>query len=160
MRTPLAPDVEFTRVSPDYVKVKTISGLIIFLISVAIAGVISYVVAQWWIYIVAGVALCITGSLWVIGVRAAKFQGYADGGDALLIARGRLKRRLDVIPYGRMQEVNVESGPILRKYGLSKITLETASVGSDGSIEGIVTAEANRLRTFLTERGHTLMEGM
>ncbi|MFL0431123.1 PH domain-containing protein [Kocuria palustris] len=52
-----------------------------------------------------------------------------------------------------MQYVDVSSGPILRMFGLSSITLHTASAETDAELPGITAEEARRLRERLTERG-------
>ena len=47
--------------------------------------------------------------------------GYAERNDDLMVRRGVMIRRQSVIPYGRMQIVDVTAGPVERSLGLAKI---------------------------------------
>ena len=69
-------------------------------------------------------------------------------------------RSLVVVPYGRMQYVDVAQGPIARACGVSSIQLHTASAATDASIDGLPPAEAERLRDRLTARGETKLAGL
>ena len=69
-------------------------------------------------------------------------------------------RTLTAVPYGRMQLVEVESGPLERLFGLASVTLKTASPGTDARIPGLDPAEAARLRDQLTELGEAHASGL
>jgi membrane protein YdbS with pleckstrin-like domain len=69
-------------------------------------------------------------------------------------------RRLSVVPYGRMQFVEVTAGPIERIFRLSTVKLHTAAAASDARIPGLERAEAARLRDRLTELGESMAAGM
>ena len=45
--------------------------------------------------------------------------GYAERDEDLLVRRGVLVRRTSVVPYGRMQYVDVTAGPLDRRLGLA-----------------------------------------
>ncbi|XCB29412.1 PH domain-containing protein [Arcanobacterium hippocoleae] len=92
--------------------------------------------------------------------RRARAIGYFEGESELTIHRGIMFQHLTVVPYGRMQQVNVASGPLLGRYDLAKIVLVTASADSDAAIPGITRAEAERLREKLTDLGSAQMEGL
>ena len=47
--------------------------------------------------------------------------------DDLYITHGVLFRSLVAVPYGRMQLVEVASGPLERAFGLATVTMKTAS---------------------------------
>lgn len=51
---------------------------------------------------------------------ALRLLGYAELDEDLYITRGLWFRRLTAVPYGRMQVVEVESGPIERAFGLAR----------------------------------------
>ena len=58
------------------------------------------------------VALMLTAWMWwLIGRRVRSF-GYAERADDLLVTSGIMFRRLVVVPYGRMQLVDISAGPI------------------------------------------------
>ncbi|MEU9761856.1 PH domain-containing protein [Streptomyces sp. NPDC047987] len=77
------------------------------------------------------------------------FRGYHLGAEELYLRTGLLKRRLTVLAYARIQEVNVVSGPIQRRYELATVTIKTAA-GSD-AITDVDPQTAQRLRDQLTE---------
>lgn len=85
---------------------------------------------------------------------------YAERADDLLISRGVLWRELTVVPYGRMQLVEVTSGPLERRYGLARVQLHTAAATTDAEIPGLVPDEAERLRDRLTELGGARSAGL
>jgi hypothetical protein len=135
-------------------------------------GVVGVVVA-----VLAAVALAIAGSVLaavvtvvvVFAVCAAAFVvvgrnydswGYAERGADLLVTHGVMWRRLVVVPYGRMQLVDVTAGPIERKFGISTLRLHTASAGTDARIHGLTAAEATRLRDRLAALGESQSAGL
>lgn len=85
---------------------------------------------------------------------------YLERNEDLLVARGVMVQRLSVVPYGRMQFVEVTAGPIERLFNLSTVKLHTAAAASDARIPGLETAEAARLRDRLTELGESMAAGM
>ncbi|UGQ09175.1 PH domain-containing protein [Yinghuangia sp. ASG 101] len=85
---------------------------------------------------------------------------YAERADDLLIAHGVQFRRLTVVPYGRMQFVDVTAGPVERRFGIATIKLHTASAGTDAVIRGLPPEEAARLRDRLAERGEARSAGV
>ena len=86
--------------------------------------------------------------------------GYAERADDLLVRRGVLVRRLSVVPYGRMQYVDVTAGPLDRRLGLARVTLHTAAAASDASIPGLLRDEATRLRDRLAALGEARAAGL
>ena len=85
---------------------------------------------------------------------------YAERVDDLLISHGLLVRRLVVVPYGRMQLVDVTAGPLARRFGIAQVRLHTAAATTDATIPGLAPAEAARLRDALTERGEARAAGL
>ncbi|MFF7976681.1 PH domain-containing protein [Streptomyces sp. NPDC007905] len=85
---------------------------------------------------------------------------YAERADDLLISRGVLWREQTVVPYGRMQLVEVTSGPVERYFGLASVQLHTAAAATDAAIPGLHPAEAERLRDRLTELGQARSAGL
>jgi len=85
---------------------------------------------------------------------------YQERHEDLIVARGVMVRRLSVVPYGRMQFVEVTAGPVERLFQLSTVKLHTAAAASDARIPGLERAEAARLRDRLTEMGESMAAGM
>ena len=53
---------------------------------------------------------------------------------------GIMFRSLVVVPYGRMQYVDVNAGPLARKFGIATVQLHTASPATSASIDGLAAA--------------------
>jgi membrane protein YdbS with pleckstrin-like domain len=85
---------------------------------------------------------------------------WAELDEELVIRRGRLLRSLVSVPYGRLQYVDVQSGPLSRRLGMARVELHTASPESGGSIPGLPIAEAEALRTRLAARGEAQRAGL
>lgn len=86
--------------------------------------------------------------------------GYLERDDDLLVRRGVLIRRLSVVPYGRMQFVDVTAGPIERAFKIATVRLHTAAAASDARIPGLAAPEAARLRDRLAARGEARAAGL
>ncbi|GHE87728.1 PH domain-containing protein [Streptomyces fumanus] len=97
---------------------------------------------------------------WVLLERNWRSWRYAERADDLLISRGVLWREETVVPYGRMQLVEVTSGPVERHFGLASVQLHTAAAATDATIPGLDPAEAERLRDRLTELGEARSAGL
>ncbi len=108
--------------------------------------------------LLAGAALL--GVVLVVAERRFRALGYAERADDLLVRRGVLVTRLSVVPYGRMQYVDVTAGPLDRRYGLATVTLHTAAAATDASVPGLRAAEAARLRDRLSALGEARAAGL
>ncbi|MFK4145538.1 PH domain-containing protein [Streptomyces sp. NPDC004065] len=97
---------------------------------------------------------------WVLLGRNWRSWRYTERADELLISRGVLWREETVVPYGRMQLVEVTSGPLERYFGLATVQLHTAAAATDATIPGLHPAEAERLRDRLTELGEARSAGL
>lgn len=97
----------------------------------------------------------------LVGVRR-RFDalGYAERVDDLLVRRGVMVRRTSVVPYGRMQYVDVTAGPLDRRLGLSTVVLHTAAAATDAQVPGLREAEATRLRDRLAALGEARAAGV
>jgi uncharacterized protein len=124
-------------------------GLIFWAAGGALAGAISAIVV---------LAL---GTLfgWFLRRRFAAWR-YQERHEDLIVARGVMVQRLSVVPYGRMQFVEVTAGPVERLFGLSTVKLHTAAAASDARIPGLEQGEAARLRDRLTQLGESMAAGM
>ena len=104
--------------------------------------------------------LAVTGWGWGAVGRNWRSWRFAERQDDLLITHGVLWRRQLVVPYGRMQAVDVEAGPLERAFGVASVQLHTATGHTSARIPGLVPAEAERLRDTLAERGEARQAGL
>jgi membrane protein YdbS with pleckstrin-like domain len=96
----------------------------------------------------------------VLAGRRVRAWSYAERADDLLVSRGVMFRRTSVIPYGRMQYIEVTAGPFERAFGLATVQMHTAAAASDARIPGLLAAEAGRLRDQLTSLGEAQATGL
>ena len=152
--------VTWQPVSPRLTTVRLISAgatLLLPLLGAVAAAALSGL--PWlWSLPVAVLALAVWAA--VVIPRQVRAMGYAERDDDLLIRRGLLMRSLVVVPYGRMQFVDGQAGPLDRWGGIARVPLHTASPGSDAAIPGLVPAEASRLRDRLAARGEAQLAGL
>ncbi|SNT62846.1 hypothetical protein SAMN05421812_114200 [Asanoa hainanensis] len=92
--------------------------------------------------------------------RAVRAWGYAERDHDLLVRHGLVVRRLSIVPYARMQFVDVSAGPLERVFDLATVQLHTAAAASDARVPGLRPAEASRLRDRLTALGEDRAEGL
>ncbi len=97
--------------------------------------------------------------LWLIG-RQVRNLAWAQAEHDFLIRRGAFFRSMTIVPYGRIQYVDIYQGPVLRFMGIATIKLSTASAHTDAKLEGVPVDEAARLRDVLAQRGSAELMGL
>ncbi len=153
-------DVDWLPVSAALVTVRRILVTVWWLIPLAVALLVGALVASPWGWTGFGSVVVVwVWMMWLIP-RQVRAWGYAQRADDLLIRRGLLRRTLVVVPYGRMQMVDVASGPLARRFGVATIQLHTASAGTDAQIPGLDATQAAVLRDRLAARGEARMAGL
>lgn len=125
-----------------------------------IGGLAAQAVSPWLgIGIAIVVVLCGLGAERFFARRVAAW-GYAERHQDLMVRRGVLIRRQSVIPYGRMQYIDVTAGPIERSLGLATVRMHTAAAASDARIPGLEQAVAAALRDKLAALGEAQAAGL
>lgn len=83
----------------------------------------------------------------VYPARRYRRWGYRESGDEIEIRRGNLVRTRTIVPFGRVQHIDVAQGPIQRPFGLATLIMHTAGThGSSVSLPGLKHADAEALR--------------
>jgi hypothetical protein len=108
----------------------------------------------------AGACVVVAALAWRFVDRRFASWGYAERADDLLVRRGVMFARLSVVPYGRMQFIDVTAGPLERLFGLATVRLHTAAAATDARIPGLAQTEAARLRDRLAELGEAQAAGL
>ncbi len=109
--------------------------------------------------VLVGILLVSVASLWFLHRRFRAWR-YLERAEDLVVVRGVMLRRLSVVPYGRMQYVDVTAGPVERLFGLATVKLHTAAAASDARVPGLEPAEAARLRDQLARLGEAKAAGL
>ncbi len=156
------PAYEWKRISPNFRSLRRLTTLIFVPIFFVLPAILFWVLLDlWWLAVI----LVVVGGL-IAGIRLALIErtwrswGYVEREDDLYITHGVLFRTLVAVPYGRMQLVEVESGPLERAFKLATVSLKTASAETNASIPGLAPEEATRLRDRLTELGEAHASGL
>lgn len=96
----------------------------------------------------------------LLAFRRVKVIGYILREDDLLFRRGILFERVIAVPYGRLQLVDVNRGPLLRALGLATLKFVTASAATGVQLPGLTLSDAEQLRDRLVELAETRRSGL
>ncbi|HEY3560374.1 MAG TPA: PH domain-containing protein [Kribbella sp.] len=154
-------DVSWTPVSPKLATLRRLNAAIAAG-PAAIAALIALGLTLGWLYGVLAVVVIALGFGWgwiLIGRNQTSWK-YAEREDELLVSHGIMFRELVVVPYGRMQFVDVTAGPLERAYGMATVELHTATPATDAKIPGLHPDEAGRLRDRLSALGQAQAWGL
>jgi membrane protein YdbS with pleckstrin-like domain len=127
----------------------------------AVAGVAAGIAVGGWAGAVAAAVVAAAAGV-VLWVERRRYRAWAyrERDDDLIISRGVLVRRVSVVPYGRMQYVEITAGPFERAFRLATVQLHTAAAASDARIPGLERDEAARLRDRLAVLGEARAAGL
>jgi membrane protein YdbS with pleckstrin-like domain len=114
----------------------------------------------WWPWLFVPLVAAVEVVGWVLIGRNARWWGYAERDEDLYIRHGALFRGMVVVPYGRMQYVDVQAGPVEQLFRIASVHLHTASPGTSARIPGLPAVEAARLRDRLTALGESEAAGL
>lgn len=157
-RTP-EPHEGMNPVSPKLTTARYLTRIPWLLISAIVFGVLGVFVSSWFYAGVIVVAVILIWQLWLIP-QQVKRLGWLETSDELLITKGKLWHTFTVVPYGRIQFVDVTAGPLERAFGMKQVQLHTASASSDSTIQGLPAAEADALRERLAIKARERMSGL
>jgi membrane protein YdbS with pleckstrin-like domain len=152
-------DIEWRRVSPRLIWIELLGLLTSLAFLAGVCAVAWYVFDEIWIWAIAGGLAVIMLVRLIFLRRSLRSWGYAERADDLLVRHGLMFRRLSIVPYGRMQFVDVTAGPVERLFGLATVQLHTAAAATDAKIPGLPPHEAARLRDRLAALGEARAEG-
>ncbi len=160
---PFAPaGTPWTPVSPRLATARRISLAItaVFPLAAAVLLLLLPAVPKWiGALVLAATAVGVLWGWWFIGRRVASF-GYSERADDLLVTSGVLFRRLVIVPYGRMQLVDLAAGPLDRAMGVATVQLHTAAATTDATIPGLPPDVAAGLRDRLAALGEQRSAGL
>lgn len=151
---------EWKRVSPKYVIVDLVGNLIGGAVMTVASGLP-------WFFTQLPLLLLLPAFFAVMALVLAAFTprrvraiGYQLRTDDLLFRRGIMFQRFVAVPYGRMQLVDINRGPLARAVGLSELKLVTAAAASNVTIPGLPEREADELRDTLVSLAESRRAGL
>jgi len=154
------PEIAWRRVSPRYIVVDLVGGLLFGLIVVGAGAVVAYFTGLAWLWaVVAAVAVVFVVAI-ALTPRRVRAIGYQLRDDDVLFRRGILYQRFVAVPYGRMQLVDINRGPLARALGLSELKFVTAAAATGVVIPGLAEADAEELRDRLVALAESRRAGL
>ncbi|WP_349898849.1 PH domain-containing protein [Parafrigoribacterium soli] len=152
-------DVSWRRVSPKLVWVELAGGAIVTLVAIAIA-VGMWILQAWVPLVIVGVFAIGTIVKLAITPRRVRSIGYQLRDDDLLFRRGIMWQRFVAVPYGRMQLIDINRGPVARVLGLSELKFVTAAAAAGVTLPGLTAADADELRDQLVALAESRRAGL
>ncbi|MBM6399315.1 PH domain-containing protein [Phycicoccus sonneratiae] len=152
-------DLGWRPVAPALATVRLIVLGAVLVVPLLATVVVALLVTGWvWL----GTAALVVAGLWGLWVirRQVSAISWVELDEEIVIRKGRLFRSLVSVPYGRLQYVDIQSGPLARAFGIASCEIHTASPESGGSLPGLPTAEAEALRGRLAARGEAQRAGL
>ena len=140
-------NVIFQPVSLNLAKARRF-GLLFLLIPIIATVVLGY----FWPWVWIGTALLVVLLIWRFWLIKRQVQNlfFAQTEKEFMIRSGVMFRSLTVIPYDRIQYVDLSVGPVDRHFGIASLTINTAAESTSGSISGLPSDKAAELRDFLS----------
>ncbi len=120
-------DDDLTPLHPNYVKVLRVTAILTS-VPFLIAGLVLEVmeVLPWPGLILGPIAVIAMLIIIRLPMRRYAARGYNMSEDRLRVVRGIWWRSDSVVPFGRVQHIDVEQGPLERGFGIATMTLHTA----------------------------------
>jgi membrane protein YdbS with pleckstrin-like domain len=97
---------------------------------------------------------------WIVAELGYRSWGFAERADDLLVTHGFFVKHLVVVPYGRMQYVDVTAGLLEQFLGVATVRLHTAAAATDARIPGLPARDAAVLRDRLAQKGESRSIGL
>ncbi|MFM7404116.1 MAG: PH domain-containing protein [Erythrobacter sp.] len=123
-------DGKLTKLHPNYahaMRVRTTLMAIPFLVGALVLETALRDQPNFPTGVIAGTVLLIALAL-VIRIPTTRYhaRGYQISADRLRVVRGLMFRSDTVVPFGRVQHIDVDQGPLERFFGIATLTLHTA----------------------------------
>ena len=148
-----------TPLHPNYVKVVRLATLVATLPLVVVALILEFAGELPMGAFLVPVLLAIGYLLIRVPLRRYQARGYQFGADRLRVVRGMLFRSDTVVPFGRVQHIDVHQGPLERGYGLATLVLHTAGThNASVALPGLGHDDALAMREDI--RAHVKRETM
>lgn len=128
-------------------------------------AVVATILATWWwgprfAWLTAALSAVLITARVIAIARAVRVWAYAETDEHLLVRHGIWTRRLSIVPYGRLQYLDLTADPASRVFGLTTVKLHTAAATTDATVPGLAPPEATALRDRLADVSGARTEGL
>jgi len=100
--------------------------------------------------------LVLVGVLAALRVVEVRYIAYQVRTHDMSFRRGVINRRVETLPFNRVQHASINRGPLERLFGLA--TLRVNSAGPNLSVPGLRADDAERLKAMIVERAGVGLE--
>ncbi|MDA8371040.1 MAG: PH domain-containing protein [Nocardiopsaceae bacterium] len=150
----------WTRVSPLLARYQRLV-LLAVLIPILVLGMGALWLWGWGWSVLWGALVLMAGGIgWTASALMRRSWGYAEGRTDFYLTYGVVIRQLVVVPYGRMQVVDVTSNLLEQALGMATVRVRTAATTADTRIPGLRLDDAVGLRDRLATRSETFSTGL
>lgn len=153
-------DIDWRGVSPKYIVVDIVGYVMSAIVVLGAASFAAWFFGQPLVWMAVSVLAVMFLITIVLTPRRVRSIGYALRQDDLLFRRGILFQRFVSVPYGRMQLVDINRGPLARWLGLSELKFVTAAAATGVVIPGLPEADAEELRDTLVALAESRRAGL
>ncbi|WAT17272.1 PH domain-containing protein [Aurantiacibacter sp. MUD11] len=148
-----------TKLDPSYTTVMRLEGLLTLIPLLGGAGALYFteVIPQW----IPGVLLLLVALVLVVYLPMKRYRsrGYHMSDDRLRVVKGVMFHADTVVPFSRVQHLDVEQNPLERAFGISRLILHTAGThNSSVTLPGLAHADAVAMREEI--RQHVKRESL
>ena len=141
-----APD-DLTPLDPRYKSMMRLVAAIFAVVLLIAATVAEIAIPGWTGVIWLPVVLVAAYIVLYLPMRRYAARGYSLEEERLRVVRGLLFHSDTIVPFGRVQHIDVDQGPIERAYGLATLTVHTAgSHNASVSLPGLAHDDALAMR--------------
>lgn len=138
---------ELTPLDPRYKSMMRLVAGILAVILIIAASIAEFAIPGWTGVVWFPVALVAAYLVLYLPMRRYVTRGYSLEQERLRVVRGVLFRSDTVVPFGRVQHIDVDQGPLERGYGLATLTVHTAGThNASVSLPGLAHEDALAMR--------------
>lgn len=150
-KLPSLDPADFVPLDRNYLKV----SLLAFSALGAVATMVGFAAATqvhrpWVALLVLAVVLLLVVLSAALRVVEVRYIAYQVRSHDMSFRRGVISRRVETLPFNRVQHASIKRGPLERLFGLA--TLHVNSAGPNLAVPGLRAEDAERLKAMIVER--------
>lgn len=154
-----SPTGAWQPVSPLLARSRIIVALGVAAVAVVISVVMLFLLWEVGLALLTVTVLAVAWVFWW-APRNSRTWGWAEGPTTFAVKSGLMFRDMTVIPYGRIQLVEVESGPVATHVGIAHLQIRTASEHGATVVRGLPADVATALRDRLLDTSDPWSSGV
>lgn len=140
-------ETALTPLDPAYARMLRLQFAVVAVILLVGATIAEFAIPGYTGFVWAPVGLFAAWLLIRVPMRRYAARGYSVAEERLRVVRGVLFRKDTVVPFGRVQHIDVNQNPLERSFDLATLTVHTAGThNASVSLPGLAQADAMAMR--------------